>query len=437
MLLKFQDFARCFIGSERAAAASAIKSRAVRSSPMPVPVPAPVPQLPDNDDLLREILLRLPPLPSSLPRASLVCKRWRRLLSDPGFLRRFREHHGTPPLLGYFTNDPRGPVFTPTLAAPNRIPPARFEFSLPQHQQPAGERLFFLGCRHGLALLINRRRLHAIVWDPVTNRQATVGYPPEFTTDNGAHCFRGTVLSGGDGGGGYGNALVPINGSLRPFKVILIRTEINDNRLSVFMCVYESRTGKWGNTISAIVPSSVSNLPNVLIGNAVLCGFFQWPTGILELDLDRQRLGVIETPKSLLHSVDCSLFRVVRAQDGGVGLAVLSRLSVQLWGRKADSGGVVGWVLERTIEVDKLLSLPPSADSLPARILGYDEDSNAIHLETFAGAFAIQLESMQFTELFNVNRIGSYYYCHPYTSFYTAGWGIGEGDDRTKILNNT
>ncbi|KQJ93461.1 hypothetical protein BRADI_3g04701v3 [Brachypodium distachyon] len=30
----------------------------------------------DNDDLLKEILLRLPLQPSSLPRASLVCKHW-------------------------------------------------------------------------------------------------------------------------------------------------------------------------------------------------------------------------------------------------------------------------------------------------------------------------------------------------------------------------
>uniref|UniRef100_A0A453MZD7 F-box domain-containing protein n=1 Tax=Aegilops tauschii subsp. strangulata TaxID=200361 RepID=A0A453MZD7_AEGTS len=47
----------------------------------------------DDDDLLSEILLRLPPQPYSLPRASLVCKRWRGLASDPGFCRCFRIHH--------------------------------------------------------------------------------------------------------------------------------------------------------------------------------------------------------------------------------------------------------------------------------------------------------------------------------------------------------
>ncbi|KAF8720004.1 hypothetical protein HU200_024775 [Digitaria exilis] len=395
MLLNLQGFARCFIGSTSAPAAV---------SP------------PDNDDLLREILLRVPPLPSSLPRASLVCKRWRRLVSDPGFLRRYQEHHRTPPLLGYFFTGTHVPVFTPTLAPPNRITPARF--SLPQQPAGGGDRLFFLGCRHGLVLLINRRRLEAIVWDPVTRRQATVAYPEEFTTDNGDHCCRGAVLSGEEGAGG----LVPgEDGQLRPFKVILIRTVISEDLASVFMCVYESKTGKWGNVISTTIPSLFCNLPNVLVGNQVLCGFFRWPDGFLEFDLDKQSLSVIQTPNSI-HSIESTTFRVVRTQDRGLGVALLSRLSIQLWGRKVDSGGGIGWVLQKTIQVDKLLPLPPSMDNnMSARILGYDEDSNAIHLSSLHGAFAIQLESIQFTELFNVNQIGSYYPCHPYTSFYTAG----------------
>jgi hypothetical protein len=51
-----------------------------------------VPKTPlDDEDLLQEILLRLPPKPSSLPRASLVCRGWRSILSDPEFLERFRK----------------------------------------------------------------------------------------------------------------------------------------------------------------------------------------------------------------------------------------------------------------------------------------------------------------------------------------------------------
>ncbi|KAM0838772.1 hypothetical protein ACQ4PT_060753 [Festuca glaucescens] len=83
-------------------------------------LPAPAHAAPlDDDDLLLEILLRLPPQPSSLLRASLVCKRWRCLVSDPGFLRRFRAHHRKPPLLGFISLEGYGPryCFTPTLEA--------------------------------------------------------------------------------------------------------------------------------------------------------------------------------------------------------------------------------------------------------------------------------------------------------------------------------
>ncbi|KAK1645584.1 hypothetical protein QYE76_063389 [Lolium multiflorum] len=62
--------------------------------------PADPESLPLHEDMLREILLRLPPQPSSLLRASAVCKHWRGLVTDPRFLRRFRAHQGKPPLLG-------------------------------------------------------------------------------------------------------------------------------------------------------------------------------------------------------------------------------------------------------------------------------------------------------------------------------------------------
>ena len=84
----------------------------------------------EDDDLVGEILLRLPPQPSSLPRASLACKRWRGLIRDPGFLSRFRAHHrsrGTAPVLGFFTEeDDSGISFHPTLDPPDRVPPDRF-----------------------------------------------------------------------------------------------------------------------------------------------------------------------------------------------------------------------------------------------------------------------------------------------------------------------
>uniref|UniRef100_K3ZZ75 F-box domain-containing protein n=1 Tax=Setaria italica TaxID=4555 RepID=K3ZZ75_SETIT len=55
------------------------------------------------DDAVAEILLRIPPdEPADLFRASLVCKPWLRVASDPAFLRRYRAFHRGAPLLGFF-----------------------------------------------------------------------------------------------------------------------------------------------------------------------------------------------------------------------------------------------------------------------------------------------------------------------------------------------
>uniref|UniRef100_A0A0A8ZXI3 F-box domain-containing protein n=1 Tax=Arundo donax TaxID=35708 RepID=A0A0A8ZXI3_ARUDO len=63
---------------------------------------SPAPVLPP-DDVIREILLRLPPHPACLLRAALVCKHWRRLVRDAAFLCRLRaRHRHKPPLLGFF-----------------------------------------------------------------------------------------------------------------------------------------------------------------------------------------------------------------------------------------------------------------------------------------------------------------------------------------------
>ncbi|CAL5012005.1 unnamed protein product [Urochloa decumbens] len=73
-----------------------------RRRPCPRP-DAPV-TLPDDNDILSEILLRLPPKPSSLPRASLVCKGWRCLVSEPYFRHQFRARHRNPPIIGFFSD---------------------------------------------------------------------------------------------------------------------------------------------------------------------------------------------------------------------------------------------------------------------------------------------------------------------------------------------
>jgi hypothetical protein len=75
-------------------------------------------------------------------------------------------------------------------------------------------------------------------------------------------------------------------------------------------------------------------------------------------------------------------------------------------------------VLQRTFDLDKLISLRPPVETRSTQIVGFDEDNNVIFLWTTIGVFMIQLESMKFTTLSKDDWIHCYY---PYISFYNAG----------------
>ncbi|KAF8720000.1 hypothetical protein HU200_024770 [Digitaria exilis] len=361
----------------------------------------PVP-LPDNDDLHREIFFCLPPLPSSLPRASLVCRRWRHLLSDPVFLRRFRAHHRTPPLLGFFADEDGDIEFVPTLRRPDRIPAARF--SLPRRD--GGDYLSFLGCRHGLALLVDRARLEAVVWDPVTGGQRRVPFPPGF--DKGC-IYKGAVMSSSGDGHGHGDCC------LIPFKLVLVHhADLPDSIASA--CVYESESDKWGSVSSTAIPRLSLHQPGVLVGNQVYW-MLLGTSGILEFNLDGQSLSVIPKPEDA-HVTNNSGIQALRTEDNKLGLATFSKLGIQLWERETNSNGVSRWMPLKIIEQDRLLSISPSMRIQLATILGFDEDSNAFFICTNMGIYMIHLESLQFTRLFDGDWFTAYY---PYTSFYTAG----------------
>ncbi|TVU19015.1 hypothetical protein EJB05_35138, partial [Eragrostis curvula] len=393
------------------AAISAVQMREGRASPAPA-------SLPDNEDMLQEILLRLPPLPSSLPRASLVCKRWRRLLLDPQFIRHFRAHHQTPPLLGYFYKSFTEPVFVPMLDPPNHIPSARF--SLPE---PTSRSWTFLGCRHGLTAFLDVTRMEAVVWEPVTGSQCRFPLPQEVKFDEEHYIFNGAVLSAT---GNYADGYVHSDRQISPFKLVLLFN--NGEEKVACASIYESESRKWGNVSSIAIPDRHYLYdPAVLVGNA-LYWFLCWGGDILEFDLDTQSLAMIQRPENA-HFTGQSFFNVL-GTDGGLILAIVSKQSMQLWGRKANSNGTIRWVLQKTVELDQLLSVRPSRYAHPTTILGFDEDGSVIFLLMDGDIFTIKLESMQFEKHPLKYFIAKYY---PYRSFYAAGCDISGGDERPEM----
>ncbi|PUZ44646.1 hypothetical protein GQ55_8G123100 [Panicum hallii var. hallii] len=129
------------------------------------------------DDATEEILLRIPPEePAHLVRTSLVCKLWRRRLLDPAFLRRCREFHRPPPMLGFLKNPRRtartvdhvhAPRFVPTTSA-TPVPKPAFDFSVWRA----------LSCYHGRVVVDEGYiGVELAVWDPVTGHRQKLPRP--------------------------------------------------------------------------------------------------------------------------------------------------------------------------------------------------------------------------------------------------------------------
>ncbi|KAM0923339.1 hypothetical protein ACQ4PT_005636 [Festuca glaucescens] len=355
------------------------------------------------EDLLEKILLRLPPLPSSLPRASAVCNRWLGLVSDPRFVRRFRAHHRhNPPLLGYFSHY-RIYLFQPTLEAPNRVPQGRFIY-------PAGDSFWPLGCRHGLMLILHSSHTQLLVWDPITGDQYRLDTPPGYDTETSLNA-----------------AVLRSFGEDHHFQVVLVgNSDIQHSQLVA--SVYSSETGVWGNFITKPhppddptndnfdFPGIHHGMPSVMVGDSLYWLFSgNFSLAIIEFDLARQSLALIPLPVD--EAVSDSNMWVVPAEAGGLGFLFLAGFCAQFWKRKKDCDGVTSWVLGRSIQLDKLLSLNPKTER--PRIVGFAEENNIVFLGTTISVFTIQLESLQFKKL-SVPDEGWFLF-YPYEVVYTAG----------------
>ncbi|XP_047079044.1 uncharacterized protein LOC124689578 [Lolium rigidum] len=365
-----------------------------------LPLSKAVPPL-EDDDLLAEILLRLPPLPSSLPRASAVCTRWRGLLSDPAFHRRFRTHHRrSPPLIGFIEliNISEGITFHPALDGPDRLPRGSFNLNT----DGLGVRIRILGCRHGLGLLFVRVPCQLLVWDPVAGDLHRLDVPPEFKLH-------------------YHPLEDPISGAvLRAadhFQVVLVGSSCKQQSRRALACVYSSETGAWGDLVSTPFPSKATifdHEPAVLAGD---CLHWQILTAsrniILEFDLNTRSLAVTSLSK---HMLTRQHYGVIRAEGGRMGFIFVSGFTAQLWRKDTDCDS---WVRGRTIQLDKLLPPDPQKE-YPSMVglLGYAEESNVVFFETAARVFMLHLESLQLKRLSEVNNVRCH---HPFELVYTPG----------------
>ncbi|CAL5034539.1 unnamed protein product [Urochloa decumbens] len=358
------------------------------------------------DDLIGEILLRLPPDdPASLFRAALVCKPWRALLTDRAFLRRYRAFHRTPPALGFLHDVHRGggrviPRFFPiTEASPPPIP------------QPE-PRCWTLDCRHGRVLLHSSATSDLIVWDPIAGGRQEIPQPVNQHEDYYEY-FTAAVLCASDGCDDHHEC------RRGPFVVVFAGADIDDAYGDdedgvTWATVYSSSTGAWSAEVSIHLGPILEN--REVIGRSLLAGdalYFTVEEGrrILKYDLSQHALSVIKPPP--LHIGNMVL---VTAEDGGLGAAGVKGYSLHLWSWRIGADSVGKWVPGRVVELDMMISIGIGDPTTKLNAVGFAEGADSIFINANDVIFTVEMKSGSVKK---IGKRGDFSTVFPYMSFYT------------------
>jgi hypothetical protein len=349
---------------------------------MALPAPRAPPEL--IEDAVAEILLRIPPdEPADLVRASLVCKPWLRVASDPAFLRRYRAFHRGAPLLGFFYSvgcQSSSPLFIPTTAA---APPLRSP-AYDDHNWSVRD------CRHGRVVL-RKSYMEFAVWDPVTGHQEELPklniWYEEYTIVvlcAVAGCDHRDCRSG-------------------PFLVACVGH--NDAVRAVRACVYSSEARAWGSPDSAYLDAGYMydiTRPAV-IGDAIYC-LVDLGHKILKYDLVKHCFSLINLP-----AVYNKRPLLMQNEDGSLGFAGVNGTRLYLWSRMVNPEGLAAWVQQRVIKLKVLRK---------ATVFGFAEGAGVFLMSTKVDAFTFELKSGRVKKVDEPRDCRMFF---PFVSFFTPG----------------
>ncbi|CAN6222345.1 unnamed protein product [Urochloa humidicola] len=311
---------------------------------------APPPPAELMEDIVGEILLRLPPAePEHLFRAALICKLWLRILTDPEFLHRYRAFHGAPPLLGL--------LHRLTVLQGDPIPRFASTTSMPDFPHPSscGRRTRPLDCRHGRVLvhMLREKSLVYLVWDPVTGDRHAVPKPGIDWVIHNAGVF--CAADGCDHLDCHGG----------PFRVVFMATD--DRDLLVKVSVFYSETGVWSVPVSLggscecyvrhmedaiAIQRDHYHLPYVQPTRAAVIGdeiYFRLRRAhaIVKYDGGNNCLSMINPPPHNAQGIALMLM-----DESSLGFVCIEGSSLYLWSKKINSQGDAEWVQCRVIELE-------------------------------------------------------------------------------------
>uniref|UniRef100_K4A0P9 F-box protein AT5G49610-like beta-propeller domain-containing protein n=1 Tax=Setaria italica TaxID=4555 RepID=K4A0P9_SETIT len=302
----------------------------------------------------------------------------------PGFRRRFREFHRTPPMLGFLCN----------LRDAHEIEVARFVPTTTSSCSPraGGDQYRHWrvdDARHGRVLLSRQTvgNVVLMVWDPITDQRQELPVLPKPVYNWN---WTVAIVCAGAATGTCDHLDCHRSG---PFLVVYIGASFSDT----FTCVYSSDAAAWSKPISTDLPRRhiYKNLvQSVLVGKS-LYFMFHKSYEVLEYDLELCKVvSVIQLP---LYS-NWRRLVLITTEDGEMGYATVIECKLNLWSwKKADSKGDAGWLQRRVIDPDGLLRVNNDPTTLP-KVVGYADGVGVIFLKMNDVFFTVDLKTYETKE---------------------------------------
>ncbi|CAL5089172.1 unnamed protein product [Urochloa decumbens] len=291
------------------------------------------------EEMVEEILLRLPPDdPPSLVRAAMVCRRWCRIISDPGFRRRFGRRHRAAPVLGLLANLRDGDGLDDGFDFVARfVPTTPFRPHFPDNRDRCA-----LDARHGRVLLTTTPWGSDLeVWDPITDVLWEVAPLPPALGD--PFSWNAAVLCAGHGTCSHFDC------HLEPFVVVFLDSNTEHMRVHL----YSSEAEAWSQPTYGL-PSpldGVETLPTALVGNSLYFLIYA-SQSILEYNLATRNMSVIPLPPE--QYVDFAVLMAME-EDGRLGFARLVNYTLFIWSMERSPEGHAGWAHIGVIDLETLL----------------------------------------------------------------------------------
>ncbi|KAF7106359.1 hypothetical protein CFC21_107098 [Triticum aestivum] len=354
-------------------------------------------EIKDVEEIVEAILIRLPPgEPENFVRASLVCKLWCRLLSDNGFLGRYRAFHNIPPMLGllhsWFCNDPFIPIT-------KFIPRGH-----PKHNNVAD-------CRHGRVLFSDW-----VIWFPMTGNTRELPAPQRGDNWNTDECA--AVLCAVDGCD---------HGACQSGPFFVVSISLDEEKVATAI-VYSSETSTWSAPTSldlGFIESdiSLSWMPGVLSGGALhFILMHDARLGVLKYDLGTSCLSEIE-PTFEIQSARYDSHALIAPEDGQLGIARLNGFNLSVYWREVCHDQVAMWKKSEVIDLKKhLLASDPMISH--TELVGSVERTAIIFATSNIGTYMIDLKSLRPKKLTSELRLFNHPWAlFPYFSFYNPPVG--------------